>query len=443
MRLTQVNAACGRTRMLARMTGSRIGKAAAASARIVAYTGLIAAALALVSGEATAIECPPGWVPRGNACGKAYGVAPSPQTSQPRAPAKPEIGPCSAGLTAAVLRTLGPGPGRRGMATENGRTCYIQAPGAPVAPPPPQPSKPAIAAPGPCSAALVARYMDEVSRQPTSRRPAPGSVVALTDDGKACIFKMPQPVVLLSPDGKRITIDLSQWKGGTLSVQQMALAKQFQLAPPPGSDAARAGGGAYTLSVYSYPHMGGKDLPVFVGMPSLNDIGRDSTEAAVAWAQANPGKASLLALSVAVNIAMPYTAAAQAALAINFMTSGTSDAVSGLVSDASKGKDFWTMSKNAGVNFVSGGLWSLPGSIVGSRVAGASAKGLFDVAAAGAVNTTTDAAVNALRGKISDAGNAPPKSAAIPDLVTPARPAAEGGIVIPILSQPVTSILQK
>jgi hypothetical protein len=140
---------------------------------------------------------------------------------------------------------------------------------------------------------------------------------------------------------------------------------------------------------------------------------------------------------------MPYTAVAQAATAINFMTSGTSDAVAGLVSDASKGAGFWTMSKNAGLNFVSGGLWSLPGSIVGNRVAGASAKGLFDVAAAGMVNTTTDVAVNALRGKISDAGNAPAKSASIPDLVTPARPAAEGGIVIPILSQPVTSILQK
>ena len=311
------------------------------------------------------------------------------------------------------------------------------------------PAKPAP--PAACSAGLVGRYLAELQNQPPSRRPAPGSVVALTENGKACVFKAPgvaapQPgeqVVVLSPDGKRITINLSEWKGGTLSVQQMALVKQFQLAPPPGSDAAKAGGGGYTLNVYSYPQMAGPNVPVFVGMPVLNDVARDSTEAAVSWAQANPGKASLLALSVAINIAMPYTAAAQAATAINFMAAGTSDAVTSLVSDAAKGKDFWTMSKNATVSFATGGLLSLPGSIVGNQVAGASAKGLFDVAAAGVVNTTTDVAVAALRNKVSDGINASANATKIPDLVTPAHPAPEGGIVIPVLSQPLTSIIQK
>lgn len=157
-------------------------------------------------------------------------------------------------------------------------------------------------------------FIGSCTGMPTSTPPAPPSQWAGTwrqlSAAEASALALPQPaapqtVVILTPDGKAVTIKLDEWKGGPLTVQQMELAKQFEVKPP-------SVGAPYTLQAFRYPGVQGKDPPVFVPMQRLDDTIVEGAQGAAAWAKANPAKASLMALTLAVSIAMPYTAAFQA-----------------------------------------------------------------------------------------------------------------------------------
>ena len=278
----------------------------------------------------------------------------------------------------------------------------------------------------------------------------------------------PQQIVLVAPDGKTITINLAEWNGGKLSVQQMGLVKQFQLAPPGGSDAAKAGAASYTLNVHHYPPAG-PNVPIFVGAPSLDQGAQaaasaavEGAQAAASWVKANPGKASLAALGLAVSIAMPYTVAFQASAAgmtffesagIGFMTAAAPSAVSSLVTSAISGEGFWKTTGKAVQSGVISGAESLVSTTVGAGVTGMVTGGAaltqklvgtelseaavtgFGAAASGVAGTATDLGVGILHDQVAEQIANSATAANIADLVTPSGPAPAGGLVLPFHSR--------
>lgn len=308
------------------MIGFRIGKAVAGSARVTLRAGLIAAAFALVSGEAVAIECPPGWVqgstPTGSACRKNYGVG-TPQTGQSRAPAK---------------------------------------------------SAPAL-----CSANLVARYLTEVARQPPARRPAPGSVVALTENGKACVMQMPvaaapppqralaqpaappQRVIVRGPDGKYRIMTLAEAVAAAGSPPQFgvpSLAGEFSnLASTP-----------LLIGPPMQSYVDGQ--LVFAPLPNAPpgyktkfDLAFDWAEARVIaeanWARENKAEAAIAALSMAVSMALPELPAVAAlgslgstlvaGLTAPLLATSTTSFINKLASTGRTDMAFVTAAKDAGL----------------------------------------------------------------------------------------------
>ena len=276
-----------------------------------------------------------------------------------------------------------------------------------------------------------------------------------------------QALILVTPDGKTVTINLSEWNGGKLSVQQMALVKQFQLAPPAGSDAAKAGTAGYTLNVYNYATTG-PNVPVYVA-PSLDQGAQaaasaavEGAQAAASWVKANPGKASLAALGLAVSIAMPYTVAFQASAAgmtffesagIGFMTAAAPSAVSSLVTSAIAGEGFWNTTGKAVKSGVISGAESLVSTTVGAGVTGMVTGGAaltqklvgtelseaavtgFGAAASGVAGTATDLGVGILHDQVAEQIANSAAAASIADLVTPPGSAPTGGLVMPLLSR--------
>lgn len=322
---------------------------------------------------------------------------------------------------------------------------------------------------------------------PTSTPPAPPSQWAGTwrqlSAAEASALALPQPaaprtVVVVAPDGKAVTINLDDWKGGPLTVQQLELAKQFELKPP-------SGGTSYTLQTYRYPFVQGKEPPVFAPMhvldawktvqdqvisttasaalPEFNagSSALSCAQSAASWAKANPGKASLMALTLAVSIAMPYTAAFQASaggmtflesVGIGFMTSATPAAVQSLVTSAASGEGFWTSTgkaaKSGGIagaeSFFSTAVGAgttgaieagaaLTRRLVGARVSEQAVKG-FGAVTSGIAGSTTDYGVGILHDKAADAIAASASKAPIPDLVPPAHSTSSGGIIVQFLS---------
>ena len=279
-----------------------------------------------------------------------------------------------------------------------------------------------------------------------------------------------QQILLLTVDGKTVTINLAEWNGGKLSVQQMALVKQFQLAPPAGSDAAKIGAAGYTLNVYNYPGTG-PNVPVFVapridqGAQAAASAAVEGAQAAASWVKANPGKASLAALGLAVSIAMPYTVAFQASAAgmtffesagIGFMTAAAPSAVSSLVTSAIAGEGFWNTTGKAVKSGVISGAESLVSTTVGAGVTGMVTGGAaltqklvgtelseaavtgFGAAASGVAGTATDLGVGILHDQVAEQIANSATAANIADLVTPSGPAPTGGLVLPFHSRALT-----
>ena len=266
----------------------------------------------------------------------------------------------------------------------------------------------------------------------------------------------PKHVVLLDKDGKRVTIDLAALQAGTLTVEGMALAKRFELKPP-------SGGETYTLQAWHYPGLQGGDAPMFVPMQRLDVTSIWAAESAAAWVKANPGKASLAALGLAVSIAMPYTATFQASAAgmtflesagIGFMTAATPAAVQTLVTSAAAGEGFWKSSGKAVRSGTIAGAESLIGTTVGAGVTGAVETGAaltrrlvgtgiseeavkgFGAVASGMAGSVTDLGVGILHDRASEAIADSAGRTTIPDVVPPVRPTRAGGIVLPILQRP-------
>ena len=275
-----------------------------------------------------------------------------------------------------------------------------------------------------------------------------------------------QTVIVIAPDGRTIAIDLSQWKGDKLTVEQMELAKQFELKPP-------SGGQGYTLQAFRYPGLQGRTLPVYEPMRRLDEVmaegaigagtsALECAQGAAAWAKANPAKASLMALSLAVSLAMPYTVAFQASAGgmtflesagIGFMTSAAPAAVQTLVTSAVTGEGFWTSTgkavKSGGIAGVESFVSTVVGAgttgvvetgaaltqrLVGARISEQAVKG-FGTVASGIAGSATDYGVGILHDKAADAIAQAAEKTTIPDLVPPARSTPAGGIVLPIMAR--------
>ncbi|MDI1342850.1 MAG: hypothetical protein PSV22_01950 [Pseudolabrys sp.] len=365
------------------MIGLHVGKVAFGSARNVARAALVAAALAVVSGEAVAIQCPSGYEPAPfgkNACVKSL--------------------PCRPGLVM-----------QGGACVEPPKTVQPRAPAKP-------------APPAACSVGLVARYMAEVSKQPPSRRPAPGSVVALTENGKACVLQIPvaaAPPAAPSTDSSQASM---RTDGTTVYVMDgsglivLAVLRTRQSSAPifmPPS----VGGAAKAAESYFMSHLweaSSANLPpgaksvLLTGIPMPSDLygnaavsaaegAANAAESAVNWVKQNPADASLLALSTAVNIAFPYTSFGSPMIA-GAMTVGTAAFVRSL------GKDFLT-NKSIGQKFQNAaneGSNEAAKSILGDMAGGGISKVLGDSLATAAlsqgasqgVSTAYDAVTNRL-----------------------------------------------
>jgi hypothetical protein len=290
---------------------------------------------------------------------------------------------------------------------------------------------------------------------------------------EASALTLPAPpaseiAILVTRDGKTVTIDLSQLKAGKLTVEQMELVKQYAMTAP-------SGGPGYTLQAFRYPGLLGKDPPVYEPMRRLDEVmaegaigagtsALECAQGAASWAKANPGKASLMALGLAVSLAMPYTVAFQASAGgmtflesagIGFMTSATPAAVQTLVTSAMSGEGFWKSSGKAALSGGIAGVESLVSTTVGAGVTGTVETGMaltrrfvganvseqavkgFGTVASGIAGSATDFGVGILHDQAADAIAAAASRTAIPDMVTPARSTPAGGIVLPILSKPV------
>ncbi len=279
----------------------------------------------------------------------------------------------------------------------------------------------------------------------------------------------PDTTVLLVKDGKVIVINLEDWKAGKLTVEQMEAVKQYAMT-------AQSGGASYTLQTWRYGGVQRNDPPVYMPMRRLDEVMAEGAydagssalscaQSAASWAKANPGKASLMALGLAVSLAMPYTVAFQASAGgmtflesagIGFMTSAAPAAVQTLVTSAASGEGFW---KSTGKAALSGGIAgaeslisttvgagvtgavetgaALTRKLVGTRISEEAVKG-FGAVASGIAGSATDYSVGLLHDKAADAIAASASKTAIPDLVPPARFTPSGGIVLPILSKPLT-----
>jgi hypothetical protein len=187
-------------------------------------------------------------------------------------------------------------------------------------------------------------------------------------------------------------------------------------------------------------------------------------QSAASWAKANPAKASLMALTLAVSIAMPYTAAFQASAGgmtflesagIGFMTSATPAAVQTLVTSAISGEGFWKSTGKAAKDGGIAGVESIVSTVVGAGTTGAIETGAaltrklvgarvseeavkgFGTVASGIAGSAADYSVGILHDKAADAIAQSAAKTTIPDLVPPARSTPAGGIVLPILSKPI------
>lgn len=278
----------------------------------------------------------------------------------------------------------------------------------------------------------------------------------------------PTTTVLITSDGRTIVINLEDLKSGKLAIEGMDLARQFEIKPP--SD-----GASYTLQAWRYGGARRNDLPVYEPMRRLDEVMAEGAydagssalscaQSAASWAKANPGKASLMALGLAVSIAMPYTAAFQASAGgmtflesagIGFMTTGTPVAVQTLVTSAISGEGFWKSTGKAALYGTIAGVESLVSTTVGAGVTGAVETGAaltrklvgarvseeavkgFGAVASGIAGSATDYGVGILHDQAADAIAQSAAKKKIPDQVPPARSTPSGGIVLPILAPPV------
>ena len=253
------------------------------------------------------------------------------------------------------------------------------------------------------------------------------------DTGMPAVTVLPMETTLVTRDGRRITVNLEDLKTGKPSVELMELKAQLAFAPP--------AGGTITLPLYGYPRTGAADPPVYAGMKNLDDLAIDGAQATAAWAKANPDKAALAVLGLAINIVMPYTTAFQAAAGgmtfaegagIGFMTAFAPSAVSSLVTSAASGEGAWKATGKAVVRGTVSGVESLPSTVAGSAVsavgqalAGESLKTTVNVLS-GVASSAGDQLVSGWHDKAAALSEA--ASPTIPDLATPTLAPPSGGI---------------
>jgi len=272
---------------------------------------------------------------------------------------------------------------------------------------------------------------------PRSSPPGPPSKWVGTwrqlDTGTPAVTVLPTETTLVTRDGRRVTVNLDDLKAGKIGVELMEAKNQLAFDSP--------GGGTVTIPLYGYPRTGTADPPVYAGMKNYDELALEGAQATAAWAKANPDKAALAVLGLAINIAMPYTTAFQAAAGgmtfaegagIGFMTAFAPSAVSTLVSSAAKGEGAWKATGKAVVKGAISGVESLPSTATGSAVmavgqalAGESLKTTVNVLS-GVASSASDQMVSDWHDKAaaSFAKSTPP----IPDLAKPAPPPSTGGI---------------
>lgn len=272
---------------------------------------------------------------------------------------------------------------------------------------------------------------------PRSSPPGPPSKWVGTwrqiDTGMPAVTVLPTETTLVTRDGRRITVNLDDLKAGKPGIELMELKAQLAFTPP--------AGGTVTIPLYAYPRSGAADPPVYAGMKNLDDLALDGAQATAAWAKANPAKAALAMLGLAINIAMPYTTAFQAAAGgmtfaegagIGFMTAFAPSAVSSLVTSAASGEGAWKATGKAVLSGAVSGVESLPSTAAGSAVsavgqalAGESLKTTANVLS-GVASSASDQMVSEWHDKAAAAFDKP--AATIPDLAKPTSPPSSGGI---------------
>lgn len=272
---------------------------------------------------------------------------------------------------------------------------------------------------------------------PRSSPPGPPSKWVGTwrqlDTGMSAVTVLPTETTLVTRDGRRITVNLDDLKAGKPSVELMEVKNQLTFDP--------LTGGMVIIPLYAYPRTGTADPPVYAGMKNYDDVALEGVQATAAWAKANPDKAALAVLGLAINIAMPYTTAFQATAGgmtfaegagIGFMTAFAPSAVSTLVTSAAKGEGAWKATGKAVLSGAVSGVESLPSTIAGSAVsavgqalAGESLKTTATVLS-GVASSASDQMVSDWHDKAAAAFDK--STPAIPDLARPSPPPPSGGI---------------
>jgi hypothetical protein len=293
------------------------------------------------------------------------------------------------------------------------------APQPPKVAPPPQvapPAAPATSVPGPCSADLVARYLAEVARQPPARRPAPGSVVALTEGGKACLMQMPaaaaapaqqsgsaqppappQRVMVRGPDGKYRIMTLAEAAaagGGPPQFRTPSLAGEFSnlgstpllIGPPMQSYAGELVFGPLPNGPPGY----------LTKLGLAYDWAEAKIAAQVNWARENKAEAAIAALSLAVSLALPQVPAVAAlgsvgsalvsGLVAPVMATSTTHFINTLASTGRTDKAFLAATKESAVVVVT----SLPSAFAGETFKAFSE----DIGAAGVIMSMAEYGVS-------------------------------------------------
>jgi hypothetical protein len=255
-----------------------------------------------------------------------YVVSLAEETKLMALPSKAPIAPLLAALDRAVAAL------RLGECTDDVAPDATAAATDAQPPPAAPPSPPARSTTAPCSANLVARFLASLANQPLARRPAPGSIVALTEGGHACTAQMPpaadgtsaqsgpakrpateQRVIVVGRDGKVRIMTSAE------AASAAANAPQFVVPSFAGDFQNLATTTLMIGPVQTYVD-GQLVLPPLPNAPPGYKTGFDRAldwaEARVAaefnWARENKAQAAITALSIAVAMALPEVPAVAA-----------------------------------------------------------------------------------------------------------------------------------
>ena len=322
----------------------------------------------------------------------AYVVILSEQTRLMPMPAQAPVGPLLTALDHAVAAL------RLGECTDD-----VTPQAAPSNPPPKpvQSAAPPKPAPAACGADFVARYLAGLANQPPSRRPVPGSIVALIENAKPCVFQM--PVAAVAPPPPQRVIVGSQTVDGT-TYTFIGLEPVLPLPPSGNYNQFVPAFGPWAATVGRYledrmfvhPVLGGNGVPTMATSPYITDgiinapdatvkLARAGMQAGANWAKNNPGAIAGIGVAMLVTAALPAApiaawvlgggeaAAAAGTLADavigGMMYSGTEASVRSMVNDFGSNKSAGQQFMNAVGSGGAAALGSIPASIVGGNVA--------------------------------------------------------------------------